>query len=252
MNSKKIKIILFLIVILLGAGVIVYVKKIHRPAPPGNDAFKSYVDPQTQTGQTPEKPEPATIADKVFLKIPFTPQAPTANWDQLHNEACEEASAIMAYTYFSGMKNEKLEPKFVEGEITKLTDWETKNFGYHLDTTSAETARMIETVYGLHTKLISNFTEDDIKKALAADQVVAISENGRQVGNPNYKSPGPVHHSLIIKGYDAKGFITNDSGTRNGLNYRYSFTTLNASAADWDHSTNNVDGSKKIAIIISR
>ena len=32
---------------------------------------------------------PEEIPDKFLLQVPFTPQAPTANWDEMHNEACE-------------------------------------------------------------------------------------------------------------------------------------------------------------------
>ncbi len=34
--------------------------------------------------------------------VPFTVQAPNANWDEVHKEACEEASALMILRYFDG------------------------------------------------------------------------------------------------------------------------------------------------------
>ena len=193
----------------------------------------------------------AVLLEKVFLPAPFTPQAPTANWDELHNEACEEAVAIMAGSYFSSSTQANLAPDTVETELAKLTAWQDKTFGYHLDTTSAETARMMGAVYGLHTRLLDNFTEQDIKLALSAGKLVAISENGRRLNNPYYKQPGPVHHMLLLKGYGPGGnFITNDSGTKRGLNYPYDFQTLYAAAADWSHPAGTVDDSKKIAIEI--
>ena len=36
------------------------------------------------------------------LAVPFQPQAPFANWDMPYQEACEEASLIMADAYFAG------------------------------------------------------------------------------------------------------------------------------------------------------
>jgi hypothetical protein len=188
----------------------------------------------------------------IALSVPFTPQAPTANWDELHNEACEEASAIMAYAYFSGMTNNTLAPTFVESEIEKLTKWQQETFGYYLDITSVETARMIEEVYGLNTGLIANFTEQQIKQALSENKLVLISTNGRLLGNPNYKQPGPIHHMLVVTGYDEDGFITNDPGTRKGLNYRYDFQTLQKAAADWDHTAHTTDTAIKIAILVSK
>ncbi len=198
--------------------------------------------------------KPATpLLKNVFLPAPFTPQAPTANWDKLHNEACEEAVSIMAGSYFSSSTQANLAPDTVEMEIARLTAWQDKTLGYHLDTTSAETALMMENVYGLHTRLLNDFTEQDIRQALSAGKLVAISENGRRLNNPYYKQPGPIHHMLLLKGYDQGGnFITNDSGTRRGLNYPYDFQTLYAAAADWNHTAGSVDENKKIAIEIWR
>ena len=186
----------------------------------------------------------------LLLPVPMTAQAPSGNWDQLHNEACEEANAIMADAYFTSHGN--LDPKYVESEITKLTDWQDQNFGYHLDTTAAETAKMIEQVYGLKTNLVNNFTADDLKQALLKNQLIIISENGRLLNNPNYKRPGPIHHMLLVKGYNAAVFITNDSGTKRGLNYFYTFDTLKTAAADWDHDTNTVNENKKVAIVVGK
>lgn len=195
------------------------------------------------------KPE-MLIPESILLPVPFTPQAPTANWDQLHNEACEEAAALMANAYFKGFLDETLKPVYVENEINLLTEWLKTHYGYYLDTTSAETARMMSEVYGLNTKLVENFTADDLKKALAQNRLVLISTLGRLLGNPYYKRPGPVHHMLILKGYNEQGFITNDPGTKRGLNYFYTFDTLYNAAADWEHTKNTVNLDKKIAIIV--
>ena len=79
---------------------------------------------------------------------------------------------------------------------------------------------------------------------------VIISEYGRALGNPYYKSPGPIHHMLVIKGYGKDSFITNDSGTKRGLNYPYSFNVLYNAAGDWDQQKGTVDTNVKIAIVV--
>ena len=191
------------------------------------------------------------LPDQIFMPVPFTPQAPTANWDTLHNEACEEAVSIMAAAYFASSTVANLAPAEVEKAITKLTAWQDKTYGYHLDTTTAETARLLETVYRLKTRLVKDFTAQDLKTALSRGRLVAISENGRLLDNPYYKRPGPLHHMLLLKGYGADNtFITNDSGTKRGLNYPYTFATILEAAADWDHAQSSVDATQKIAIEI--
>jgi len=201
-------------------------------------------------GQDPVANNDPTLPKSLLLKIPFTPQAPTANWDELHNEACEEASSLMAGAYFAGNRNDTISPGEAEAEITKLVKWEQDNLGYHLDTTSPETARMIEQVYGLRTKLIENFTVDDLKSELSQDHLVIISVDGRLLGNPNFRQPGPPHHMFVIKGYNSQGIVTNDPGTRKGLNYSYAFDTIYEAAGDWNHTVHAVDRDNKVAIIV--
>lgn len=242
----KIKIIIFLLVAIgLGLGAYYFISQKYATDTP----VVINTAPNIKEPEAPKKNE-NNFPDSLLLKVPFTPQAPTANWDELHNEACEEASIIMASQYFAGNTETNLNSNLVEQEISKLTQWQKDNFGYYLDTTVKETAQMVEQVYGLKTELIENFSEADIKEALNKNYLVVISFNGRLLGNPNFKQPGPIHHMLVIKGYNKTGIVTNDPGTRRGLNYNYTFQTLYNAAADWDHSKENVDTSKKVAIII--
>ena len=196
----------------------------------------------TNTGTTP-----ATLS----LKVPFTPQAPTGNWDELHNEACEEASAIMAEAYFSGDTRAEIPADEVETQITKLVNWEQANYGYSLDTTAAETAKMMDTVYGLHATIVKNYTEDDLKKALQNNSIVVLPVNGQIIGNPYYKQPGPIYHMLVVRGYTSTQIITNDSGTKHGENYLYDFSTLKNAGADWDHATNTIYATS-LMIVVSK
>ncbi len=79
------------------------------------------IDTSSNEGNKQNEIRETEIPSTKILSVPFTPQAPTANWDELHNEACEEASAIMANAYFSGMTKQTLNPDYVENEISRLT-----------------------------------------------------------------------------------------------------------------------------------
>ncbi len=184
------------------------------------------------------------------LKVPFTPQAPTANWDTIHNEDCEEASAIMVAEYFFGNKNARLDSEFVEEQLTKLTNWEMQTFGYNLDINSEEVVKMIKANYNLQAKIINNVTEENIKKELVQNHLVLLPANGQLLGNPNYKQPGPKYHMLVIRGFAPTSIITNDPGTRNGLNYVYDFDTLYKANGNWDHETEKVDLNIKNIIVV--
>lgn len=241
MMRTRNKFIFLVAVIALAAGAyLLYNKRdAQAPLPPAEITYNDSTDHVKSD----------TIPNSLLIKVPFTPQAPTANWDELHNEACEEASAIMANAYFNSISS--LPADKVETEITKLTEWQDKNQGYHLDQTSAETAKMIEAVYGLKAE-VAAMDQKTIKQALKDNKLVLISFNGRLLKNPHYKQPGPIHHMLVLTGWNGDTFITNDSGTKFGLNYQYDYNTLYSAAADWNHSIESVDEAKKLMIIVSK
>lgn len=245
------KFIAFLI--LLGAvtvGVLFWIASHRTPEltklTPTAVTFDSPSSPTPSNGdsKTEVKPLPASL----LIKVPFTPQAPTANWDELHNEACEEASSIMAYAYFSKIKS--LPADTVEQEISTLTNWQNQTLGYHLSITTEEVVKMIKENYNLKAEVVP-MAESTIKQALAENKLVIWPGNGQLIKNPYYKQPGPIYHMMLITGYNEQGLITNDPGTRRGQDYQYDYQTLYNASGTWDHSRDEVDLSKKNIIIVS-
>ncbi|MFA6215906.1 MAG: C39 family peptidase [Patescibacteria group bacterium] len=183
-----------------------------------------------------EKPKPETNSEPPkFLDYPvaFASQAPLANWDALHEEACEEAAMIMTAKYFKG---EPLSAHLMEQGILNLVKWEEQN-GYQVDVTASEAAVILKSYFSLKAEVTSEVTVARIKKELLAGNLIIIPAAGRLLGNPNFKPPGPIYHMLVVRGYDeARGeFITNDPGTRNGAGYRYKYQTLINAVHDWNH-----------------
>ena len=195
-------------------------------------------------------PVPTLITSSThMIAVPFSPQAPTGNWDAVHEEMCEEVTIIMAHAWVNGIA---LSPAFTEGEIQKLVAWENKNFGTYIDTSARQTAQMAQAIYGLHTSIVDNPTVDQIKKQIDNGNIVIMGMAGRMLHNPNYTGAGPLYHMLLIKGYDATGFITNDDGTRNGNSYHYSYTTLMAAAHDWSGDAASLTSNPSAAIVVSK
>jgi len=144
--------------------------------------------------------EAETIHESHKLAVPFTPQAPTGDWsDPVHSEACEEASLIMIHEYFSGSRETRLDPEYVETQIAKLVEWQDNTLGYHLDSNAVETAQMAREVYGLKTRIVTDYTEEDLKSALRDNKVIIYFTAGRLLGNPDYRTPGPLYHVVLIK-----------------------------------------------------
>lgn len=246
-HIKKIIFVLFIIVIVFGLYLTVVKGRTQQTTflQTNHQTQSNSQNINSTNSNTAAKPLPA----KFTLTVPFTAQAPTANWDELHNQACEEASSIMANAYFTGINS--LPPATVEKQISLLTKWEDANLGYHLSINTQETKKMIEGNYKLSAE-ISEIDEQKIKRALVDNKLVLLPANGQMLNNPNFKTPGPIYHMIVITGYDGDTFITNDPGTRNGLNYKYTYDVLEAANGNWDKDADQVNLNDKQILIVSK
>lgn len=196
--------------------------------------------------------------------IPFTPQAPFANWDEDRKEACEEAATIMVVEWLKIKKGGKsdimtdangwLDQNQTDAELVKMIDWQKQNYDGHRDLTIAETADFISKYYNgkYQADVHYDISIEDIKKEIAKGNPVIIPAAGREMGNRYFQTPGPIYHMTVIIGYDKKDFITNDPGTKRGLNYRYRQEKLFSAVHDWNGSPENIkDGRKGFIVILN-
>lgn len=174
--------------------------------------------------ETPLKPAATTsslpLTGQVNLAVPFSPQAPYADWGLPYQEACEETSALLVDRFY---KNQSTTPESVRDEILQIVGWEKKKFGYYMHTTAAETATILKQYFGYkRVDVLYDISIDDMKAHLLAGRPIIVPIDGQLVGNPFYRQPGPAYHMLVVKGFTSDGkFITNDVGTRRGQNYAY-------------------------------
>ncbi|TSC92827.1 MAG: Uncharacterized protein CEN91_361 [Candidatus Berkelbacteria bacterium Licking1014_85] len=188
--------------------------------------------------------------------VPFTSQAPSKNWDAVHEEFCEEAVILVATEYFIGKYKDKIPIDYAESQLNDIKNWEMQKFGYFESTNINQTAQILTEKYNLKTEIIDNPTIEQIKIAIYSDKLVIAPAAGRLLKNPNFTGLGPIYHMLVISGWDKTGFITQDVGTRKGQNYHYSYETLlNAIHDLYDNAKLPLDeikiinGDKKIIII---
>lgn len=181
------------------------------------------------------------------LKVPFTSQAPLANWDHAHEEACEEASALMVDAFWH---NRSLGDKTaIDAELVTVENWEVDRFGYYEDTTAAQTATILKEYYKLPNTVVKTINSwDDVKREIVAGRPVIVPTAGRDLHNPNFTGAGPVYHNVVIKGYLKDGrLITNDPGTRKGADYIYSADVLWNAIHDW--TGHAADGAKVMIVV---
>jgi hypothetical protein len=188
------------------------------------------------------------IPEELNLDVPFTSQAPSAVWDSTHEEACEEAAALMANRYFTNQTIDNEED--AEEGLQWIIDWEKEDLGFFESTTAKETARILFEFLGLKAELVFDPSVKIIKEAIAQNKLVLVPAAGQQLGNPFYKAPGPLYHFLLIKGYTADKFITNDPGTKRGKNYPYDFQAVLSANHDWNGG--DVLNGQKVIILVSK
>ncbi len=205
-----------------------------------------------------EKEKPKIIPEFVNLEIPFISQAPYAIWDELHDNACEEAAIIMVYYY---LNKKELTQETAEQEILNLVDWQIKNWGGHFDLDAEQIVELFKNYFGStslatssyqNIELIYNFTVEDVKKELTDGNPIIIPAAGRLLGNPYFTPPGPEYHALVIKGYDDEKseFIVNDPGTKRGADFRYNYKILENAVHDFNNG--DVLAGKKAMIVIKK
>jgi uncharacterized protein YvpB len=210
-------------------------KQIDLPVEDSVSSNREEVPPAIDPPKEPSSETlPPPLPGKVLLDLPFTTQAPLANWDPIHEETCEEASLLMVWQYKNKTTFGTTQNK--DKELLEMVAFENSR-SYGASITLAELDQIAKDYLDLRSgRIVKDVSLDDIKREIASGRPVILPAAGKLLQNPNFRNGGPVYHMLVIRGYDEKGFITNDPGTRKGENYRYSFDTIMNSLHDWNSS----------------
>jgi hypothetical protein len=220
----------------------------HGSAPTHVDTIPNPEPTTDSRPPTTDNPPSATVPTTFNLAVPFTSQAPYGNWDALHEDACEEASFYMAMQFFDGNKTENLDAATTDKVLYDMVDKETAlSMGYSISAAEAVTF-IASYTDDFKAKIVENPTADDIKKLVSQGIPVIVPAAGRELHNPFFTGEGPLYHMLLIRGYTADSFITNDPGTRHGKNYTYKIPVLMSAIGDWNNG-NPPDGASRIIIL---
>jgi hypothetical protein len=180
------------------------------------------------------KRQTSNVIHEVNLAVPFTSQAPYANWELPYQEACEEASLIMLDAFMKGETS--LARDEADRRILALVEWQKTRFGYYEDTTAEETAAIAREYYGYaEARALPLKALSDALAQVEKGNAVIVPAAGRLLKNPYFRGQGPLYHMLVIKGVTKDGkIITNDPGTRRGADFLYDPETLWNAIHDWN------------------
>lgn len=192
----------------------------------------------------------------VDLPVPFTSEIPNGTWTKPWNNACEEASIIMAEGYYYGYTG--LIPKTTAMKnMAPLFKIEDKIFGSNADSDAARTAKLINNYTDFSATIVDDPTLDDIKNELIAGRPVISFHYAKDLKNKNHRwrVGGSYYHVMVIVGYDddTQEFIFNDSGdVQTGNKYRYTYGAVMASLHDFDFTTHHADGPARVLFTSSK
>lgn len=165
------------------------IKEVEKTTPPETEILEK-VPPPVET----KTPEPART--ELNLEAPFYTQAPYSNWGYPWQEACEEASMLLAANVY--WKHNWTREEFND-QILKMVEWEKEKFGTYLDTTVSQNAKILSDYLDLKSVTHENPTLDDVKNILNKGHFIVMFLAGKELGNPNFTNGGPVYHAILIK-----------------------------------------------------
>lgn len=189
----------------------------------------------------------SSIPGSVLITVPFVTQAPFANWDEVHEETCEEASILLVHAYLTHMD---LTEQSAETELQKIVAWENEHLGYYKDTTTEETARIARELYGHTATVIPDITQSQIESFVSQGKPVILPTAGQMLGNPYFSGEGPPYHMIVIVGYDTEDFLAHDVGTKRGKNYHYSKEVVMNALHDWIGSKETITQGPRVGLVI--
>lgn len=206
--------------------------------------------PSSSPSMVTMQPTPKALPKQVRLAVPFLVQAPFANWDALHEEACEEASMLMVEHFLKGQPLQSLQEE--DKKLIAQVRYQEQN-GYKVDLSLKQVADIMRDYYGIsNARIETDFTIEDMKRELANGKPIIVPAYGKALPNPFFRSGGPEYHMLVITGYDEKGFISNDPGIRQGANFRYTYDSLYTAINNWDIVGNRLSNKKTYLVFDER
>ncbi|MFC1608901.1 C39 family peptidase [Patescibacteria group bacterium] len=189
------------------------------------------------------------LPESIMIDVPFLVQAPFGNWDEIHEDACEESSLIMLEYYLRGDSGISLEDG--EDEIQRLVSFQIRNYGSFEDTSVSETVEMARDFYGRdNLRVVYDFEKERIREELAKGNPVILAVAGREIGNPYFTPPGPWYHNIVLVGYDGDTIYAHDPGTRRGAKYPYNIDVLYEVSHDFTGKKEDIAKGRRAMIIV--
>jgi len=196
-------------------------------------------------GNTPQ-PTPTTLPSSYSFDVPYTVQAPYAQWgDDTYQNGCEEAALLMVHLYW---QKQLLDADIATAEIKNMVDWQKSTYGSHFDLSVWKltdfAAEYLGSLY--QSSVYRSPSAEDLEREIALGRPIIVPVMSHSLENSHY-GRNDAYHMLVIKGYDETGWITNDPGIKEGENYHYTFEIMKKAM---DAQTEHVAGQGNVALVL--
>ena len=169
---------------------------------------------------------------KANVAVPFTSQAPTGDWSEPWQNACEETSIYMVSSFYA---NDPIKRDQAVAQIKEIFKVKNADIKVSKDESLATISQLIvDLKLPWTTQIVSDPTKEALKKELAAGRPIIVPVYAPALHNPHYDAVSPDYHVLVLTGYDdaAGVFIVNDPGTKDGQGLRFPYDTFMAAIHD--------------------
>jgi len=159
------------------------------------------------------------------IDVPFTSQAPNADWSEPWQNACEETSIYMVSSFY---QDDEIQREEAVRRIQEIFQTKNERIQISKDESLATIAELINILeLPWRARIVYDPTIEDLKTELAGNRPIIVPVYAPSLNNPYYGS-GPDYHVLVLTGYDdADGvFIVNDPGTAQGMGLRFPYDTF--------------------------
>jgi hypothetical protein len=186
------------------------------------------------------------VPARVNLPVEFFAQAPTGDWREPYQNACEEMSALLVDAYLSNATSTVNE---IEDKVVQLTRF-VQQKGYNTSISIFTVQLIVSEYFNRQSTIIENPSIEDIEQSINAGYPVIVPLAGQLLQNPYFMGDGPLYHMLIISGYTESTFITQEVGTTYGSNYEYSKHTVLQAIHDLEGSPEEIlHGRSRVLIV---
>ncbi len=183
---------------------------------------------------------------KFNLPVPFTSQAPSGNWAEPWQNACEETSILMINNFYEGDESTIAEAK---REILNIFTIKNNDLGQSKDESMEKISELINlTKLNWKARVVVNPTLEQMKQEIAEQRPIMAPVYAPDLDDTPYPGAGPDYHVLVISGYDdeAGEFIVQDPGSSKGKDNRYNYEDFYDAIHDYLNTTDYREGRKAV------